>query len=681
MVNPFGNSSENITSTWIPEPNGRGTFTLLSSCLVTISLCVFSAIHLNLPQHGKIWGQWRRKLLWLVVGLIAPELVAYVAWQQRHEANRLLRGMRTGMWQDPLSKKGTTDTSIFKSIEAKIQKLASIFVKSTKTGSAPSTSVGIASNPRSSWSLVHGFYALMGGYAFSIESEDGDVLPSPHTRAALTPAGIMFCLNHEPSILPYLSPEQIKDKSKADGLKKTLVCAQATWFCVQCIARLAESLPLSLLELNTVAHALCTLVIYLLWWHKPLDVEEPTLITDPKFGPILAYMWMCSRVAADQYVGYGIGGRLRDEFDCIWPFENPVIGDLIFKPRTPESSNPATFAPIELPQKTNSLTPHNQESPQNLSPKTSTPSSQPFKHHITASILHRGTCLPTYGRYTYDFRRRNHCLPLTLSRLHIPLTNTLLTHLNLPPIPPRQPPALFTRHTAISHLTPSTINRWKLAHTAIKTYNLESDLRHRHAAPISGTRLSSRLALRSREVTFRIDNMPLATSVSISGLLYGGLHLLAWNATFASHAELLLWRLSAVFVATNGIIMGIVGLFLSSDIARERSFSTSSSSSSSTHTRADQLPTHSSKSRPGTTTKTPKSHQHTFTFINKMMREIGRNILSLTILSTTLLLPLLWFSYLIARAYLVVEAFRNLLYLPSSAYKTPEWPNYWPHIT
>ncbi|KAL8644431.1 MAG: hypothetical protein Q9226_007768 [Calogaya cf. arnoldii] len=207
--------------------------------------------------------------------------------------------MRTGLWQDPLSKRQSKDTSILDSIKAKVQKLMSVFVESRKTGSAPSTSAGFASHPRPSLSLVHGFYALMGGYAFSIESEDGDILPSPHTRAALTPAGIMFCLNHEPNILPQPSPEQIKDKSKADGLKKTLVCAQATWFCVQCIARLAESLPLSLLELNTVAHALCTLVIYLLWWHKSLDVEEPTLITDLKFRPLLAYMWMCARVAAD----------------------------------------------------------------------------------------------------------------------------------------------------------------------------------------------------------------------------------------------------------------------------------------------------------------------------------------------------------------------------------------------
>ncbi|KAI4265643.1 MAG: hypothetical protein L6R38_009270, partial [Xanthoria sp. 2 TBL-2021] len=571
MVNPFANSSGSITSTWIPEPNGRGTFTLLSSCLVTISLCVYSAIHLNLPQHGQLWGQWRRKLLWLVAGLIAPELVAYIAWQQRSEANRLLRGMQTGLWQDPLEKRQNPDTNILKSIEKKIQKLVSVFVKSAKTNNDPLTSVKIDSHPQASWSLVHGFYALMGGYAFSIKTADGDILPWPHTRAALTPAGIMFCLNHEPDILPYLSPEQIKDKSKADGLKKTLVCAQATWFCVQCIARLAESLPLSLLELNTVAHALCTLVIYLLWWHKPLDVEEPTLITDPKFAPILAYMWMSSRVAADQYAGYDIGGRLRDEFDCIWPFENPVIGDLIFQTRPPEATDPATFAPIELPPKAGSLLPHRQESPQTPSHQASTPSSETITLN-TADLIFRESSLPIYGRHDYSFRRRQHSLYLTASRLHISLANRLLNLCNLPNhhLPPRQPPNLFTRNTAIAHLSPRDITRWKQAHTAIQKYALESDLRRRHATPINGTHLSSRLALRSREITFRIEIMPMATSVSISGLLYGGLHLIAWNAAFASCVELLMWRISAVFVTSNGIVMGVVGFLLKSGLmARE----------------------------------------------------------------------------------------------------------------
>ena len=38
-------------------------------------------------------------------------------------------------------------------------------------------------------------------------------------------------------IIPNLSEEEIKSKSKANGLTKTLVCIQALWFVAQCITR------------------------------------------------------------------------------------------------------------------------------------------------------------------------------------------------------------------------------------------------------------------------------------------------------------------------------------------------------------------------------------------------------------------------------------------------------------
>lgn len=46
----------------------------------------------------------------------------------------------------------------------------------------------------------------------------------------------------------------------------------ASWFCAQCVARLAQGMAISLLELSTFGHALCAILMYILWWHKPLDV-------------------------------------------------------------------------------------------------------------------------------------------------------------------------------------------------------------------------------------------------------------------------------------------------------------------------------------------------------------------------------------------------------------------------
>lgn len=52
----------------------------------------------------------------------------------------------------------------------------------------------------------------------------------------------------------------------------------AAWFCAQCLARLGQRVGISILELNTLGHAVCALLIYCLWWRKPLDTKEPEQI-------------------------------------------------------------------------------------------------------------------------------------------------------------------------------------------------------------------------------------------------------------------------------------------------------------------------------------------------------------------------------------------------------------------
>lgn len=322
MVQSVGNDTVNGTSSWVPEPNGRGTWSLLSTCLITISLCVWSAVHLNVPQHQKTHSQYWRKVKWLFLGLFAPELVAYVAWQQWQEARKLRQDIRAVYGQDKIAS----------GLDRIRQYLGSI--RSVNTASHEPAKISPPPSPkvdrpvRSEWTLVHGFYALMGGFAFA--SPSGTVLPNDLTRATITPSGLRFLLELTPEALPDITADQIKDKSKADGLKKTIVCIQALWFCIQCITRVSQSLPVSLLELNTVGHALCTLVIYLLWWHKPLDVEEPTLITDPTLFPLFAYMWMSSRISASCHCTHDMPDGLQDEFHCIWPFSEPSIEDLAY---------------------------------------------------------------------------------------------------------------------------------------------------------------------------------------------------------------------------------------------------------------------------------------------------------------------------------------------------------------
>lgn len=55
-------------------------------------------------------------------------------------------------------------------------------------------------------------------------------------------------------LLPDIAKEEITDKSKANDVAKTLVLIQASWMLVQAIGRLMASLPVTLLEVNTIAH-------------------------------------------------------------------------------------------------------------------------------------------------------------------------------------------------------------------------------------------------------------------------------------------------------------------------------------------------------------------------------------------------------------------------------------------
>lgn len=83
----FGEAPQDRPAVWHPPPEHRGSFTILSTCIITLALCIWTSLHLNIPEHQpkktrsswnpKAWvtrQQWR-KVSWLVLGLLAPEMV------------------------------------------------------------------------------------------------------------------------------------------------------------------------------------------------------------------------------------------------------------------------------------------------------------------------------------------------------------------------------------------------------------------------------------------------------------------------------------------------------------------------------------------------------------------------------------------------------------------------------
>lgn len=72
--------------------DGRGTWDILSSCVLTLILCVWTSLHLNVPkQNNTFWDRFKTKALWVIIGVLAPELVVYNAWIQYSSAKYLLQ--------------------------------------------------------------------------------------------------------------------------------------------------------------------------------------------------------------------------------------------------------------------------------------------------------------------------------------------------------------------------------------------------------------------------------------------------------------------------------------------------------------------------------------------------------------------------------------------------------------
>jgi hypothetical protein len=211
----FGNSTDR--SGWVSEPDTRGTFGILSACVATTLLCVWTALHLNVPLPSETRWHWYgsirfwRKTFWLFLGLLAPDLVVYTAWYQFVEARKVL--------------------ACKKQFE--------------RTDSHDDEVKPNARNDRDSWTMTHAFYAMMGGIVLQTRR---DFLPGKKDRMTLTASGVKYLIEHRPELVPHVRQDDILDKSKASAFAKTIVCIQAAWFILQCMTRIATSLPISLLE-------------------------------------------------------------------------------------------------------------------------------------------------------------------------------------------------------------------------------------------------------------------------------------------------------------------------------------------------------------------------------------------------------------------------------------------------
>ena len=137
----------------------------------------------------------------------------------------------------------------------------------------------------------------MGGFAFYRSYDDDtpkslfEISTNPRcTIDVLEYDGLIYIMKHFPHVITNITEDYILDQAVSSGLSKALLIVQVAWFCMNCASRFSQRLPLSLLEVSTTAHAVCTLVTYFVWWSKPANVAVPTLLMDKEAREVYALL-------------------------------------------------------------------------------------------------------------------------------------------------------------------------------------------------------------------------------------------------------------------------------------------------------------------------------------------------------------------------------------------------------
>jgi hypothetical protein len=209
-------SVDDLAHGWVHQCDGQGTLDIMQSCSITIFLCSWSVLCLNIPEERESsrLGYLKNKLQWMLFALVFPEVITAIGAEQWASALQCVEDLaRLGYRQ---------------------------------------------------WTIRHAFFANMGG--FMLESPD-------FPRFPIDGQLLGYLVEKKYIPFPEVAEKTIWDKNKADGFARTVTIIQMGWFCVQCIGRAIQHLQLSTLELTTLTLIFCTLCTFFFWNHKPLDVE------------------------------------------------------------------------------------------------------------------------------------------------------------------------------------------------------------------------------------------------------------------------------------------------------------------------------------------------------------------------------------------------------------------------
>jgi len=92
---------------WVAPSKQRDTIGILYFCFTTMIICVWSTVHFNIPttRHSPI-RRFLLRVFWMLIALIAPEVLFYFATCERVDAGVLVKGAMEYLPSQQLSKPG-----------------------------------------------------------------------------------------------------------------------------------------------------------------------------------------------------------------------------------------------------------------------------------------------------------------------------------------------------------------------------------------------------------------------------------------------------------------------------------------------------------------------------------------------------------------------------------------------
>ncbi|KAJ5960073.1 uncharacterized protein N7479_007223 [Penicillium vulpinum] len=234
---------------WQFDDSSRSSWDIFWTCVSTILACTWTALHISVPSRDQTQAVYIfvKAMAW-VGTILAPEFMAGTAaeelWQARSAVARCNAAFR--------------------------------IVNSERVDPDPSPSevseTEKTEKPEGRWRTIQGFCLGMNGVL--LQTKDDWTYPVRCSNVvALIKARVI-----KPS---HLRIRDIQDRAKADSFAKGFTLLQAFWVTCNIIARRAYDLPITALEISTLAYIACAAATYIIWWNKPKDMVTPITIYLP----------------------------------------------------------------------------------------------------------------------------------------------------------------------------------------------------------------------------------------------------------------------------------------------------------------------------------------------------------------------------------------------------------------